>query len=576
MHKHPRITETRIARTLDRIHGQIFRQTAPLRLEAFEVGGEPIPAEQAFGQTFQPFTVGQSWGAAWGTTWFRVSGNIPAEGNGREVMALIDLGGLPNLSEGFTCEGLVWQEGVPTRAINVNRADVPLAKSARGGEEFLFYVEAAANPKAPERGFSNLPQRGDTTPLFQLRHAEIACLDREAWELFHDFKVALETMLAQPAETARRGQLLSALNEACNVFDENDRASFSRTRETLRDVLAKRNGDTAHQLSAIGHAHIDTAWLWPLRETIRKCARTFSTQLRYMEEYPGYVFGCSQPQQYAWMKAHYPAIYDGIKAAVKRGQWEPIGSMWVEADCNISSGESLIRQILHGKNFFRDEFGVETTDVWLPDVFGYAASMPQILRKAGVKYFITQKISWSQFNKFPHHTFLWEGIDGTRVFTHFPPAETYNGTFEPGQLVFNAQNFKEHDRATRSLYVYGFGDGGGGPTKQMLEIAKRVADLEGLPRVTLEKVSDFLPKAEADARDLPVWVGELYLELHRGTYTTQAHNKKGNRKSEFLLRDAEFFDAVAGDFDFKPITAEHAVYDVIGKEVQTSAAYLDR
>ncbi len=364
-----------------------------------------------------------------------------------------------------------------------------------------------------------------------------------------------------------------AVNEAANIFDEYDLETIAPAREALREVLGKRNGDTAHQLSAVGHAHIDTAWLWPLRETIRKCARTFSTALAYMEEYPDYVFACSQPQQYAWMKEYYPTIFEGIKKAIKRGQWEPIGSMWIETDCNLASGESLVRQILHGKNFFLEEFGYETKDVWIPDVFGYSASMPQIMQKSGVSYFVTQKISWSQFNKFPHQTFLWEGIDGSRIFTHFPPADTYNAEFSPRQLVYNVNNFKENDRATRSLYVYGFGDGGGGPTKEMLETAKRVGDLEGLPKVKLERVADFLPKAEADAKDLPVWVGELYLEMHRGTYTTQARNKRGNRKGEFLLRDAEFFD-VLGSIpaitrgELKPCAGERAVYDVFASGEQ--------
>ena len=370
-----------------------------------------------------------------------------------------------------------------------------------------------------------------------------------------------------------------SLNTAANLFDDSDPSTVAPAREALREVLNKHNGDTAHQVSAIGHAHIDTAWLWPLRETIRKCARTFATALAYMEEYPDYVFGCSQAQQYAWMKEYYPTIYAGIKKAVARGQWEPTGSMWIEADCNLSSGESLIRQILHGKNFFLEEFGYETRDVWIPDVFGYAAAMPQMMRKAGVKYFLTQKISWNQFNKFPHHTFLWEGIDGTRIFTHFPPADGYNARFVPEELVYNVRNFRENDRATRSLFVYGHGDGGGGPTREMLETAKRVRDFEGLPRVTLEKVSDFFPKAEADARDLPVWVGELYLELHRGTYTTQAKNKRGNRKGEFLLRDAEFFDVISGCSPAEeelPAVGDRAVYDVSGKGGRHTAAYLDR
>ncbi|HEY5741725.1 MAG TPA: alpha-mannosidase, partial [Terrimicrobiaceae bacterium] len=366
----------------------------------------------------------------------------------------------------------------------------------------------------------------------------------------------------------RRAELRYALNEAVNEFDHENEATIRKAAAALRGVMRRRNGDTVHTLTAVGHAHIDTAWLWPLRETIRKCARTFSTALNYMEKYPSYVFVCSQAQQYAWMKAYYPAIWEGIKKAVRRGQWEPVGSMWVETDCNLVSGESLVRQILHGKRFFQRELGYETRDVWIPDVFGYAASMPQIMQKSGIEFFLTQKISWNQFNKFPHHTFFWEGIDGTRVFAHFPPADTYNADTSPGQLVQSVQNFRELDRATRSLLVYGWGDGGGGPSIEMLEKARRARDFEGLPKLGQEKAIKFFEKAKVDAKDPPIWVGELYLELHRGTYTSQAKNKRGNRKGEFLLRDAEFFDAVA--LALAPRRKEtaadppRAIYDVTG------------
>ncbi len=316
-------------------------------------------------------------------------------------------------------------------------------------------------------------------------------------------------MMEIPEQTPRRGQLLRACNDAVNLLDPADPVHLRPgARGAAGGARGKRNGGAAHEISAVGHAHIDTAWLWPLRETIRKCARTFSTQLAYMRENPEFVFCCSQAQQYAWMKEYYPDIFEGIREAVRRGQWEPVGSMWVETDCNIPSGESIVRQILHGKNFFLDEFGIETRDCWLPDVFGYSASMPQVLLEtAGIDSFMTQKISWNQFNEFPHHTFLWEGIDGTRVFSHFPPADTYNGELSSrSNWPSTSRNFKEHDRASRSLYLYGYGDGGGGPTREMLAAAARLEDFEGLPKVRLEKVVGFLEKAKADAQR-PAGVG---------------------------------------------------------------------
>lgn len=592
MLKHHQITKSRLEKTLHRISQFIFSTPRrPLGVDAYQVEGEPIPASLALAKNYSPFAVGQAWGPAWGTTWFRFTGEIPPEWRGREVVALVQLGTRTDVQEGFSAEGLVWQEGRPTRALNRNRQDVPLARPAQGGETVRFHVEAAANVRAAQPVNADgwfhvltdtrtiaankdallMPEPGGPTH-FVLEQAEMACVDREAYALYFDFKVALETMLALPEESPRRGELFYALNESANRLDPADPATVPAARAALREVLARKNGDTVHRISAIGHSHLDSAWLWPLREGIRKFARTCATALAYMEEYPEYVFSCSAGLHYAWLKRHYPSLFADIKAAVHRGQWEPIGSMWVEPDCNLASGESLVRQILHGKNFFLEEFGVETTDLWLPDVFGYAAALPQILHQAGIKYFLTHKIAWNQTNKFPHQTFLWEGLDGTRVFTHFPPSEIYNGTMEPAELLKGVRNFRETDRAARSLYTYGHGDGGGGPTKDALELARRVKNFEGLPTVELDTVAGFFRKAESDARDLPVWVGELYLELHRGTYTTQARNKRANRQCEYLLRDAELFDVLTRSSGLGAAAASQqiptplpAVYEVVGQ-----------
>lgn len=562
MLKHPKLTESRIENALGRILSRIYPERVPVSVEAWHVRGEPVPFSVALSARYGPFAVGEAWGPAWDTTWFRVSGQIPDAWRSRETAVLLSL--TDQGREGFTAEGLVYHGGEPVRAINRARKEIPVAEFALRDGSFTFHVEAAANWAIPDGRFTDL----GTGPLFILEQAELSYLDREAFDFYYDYKVASEAMFALPQDGQRRAELRRALNESLNVWDSSEEGSLSAAREVLSDVLTKKNGDTVHRLSAIGHSHIDTAWLWPLRETIRKCARTFSTVVDYMAEYPEFVFSCSQAQQYAWIKAYYPGLYEKIRQRVKSGQWEPIGSMWVEMDCNLVSGESLIRQILHGKKFFREEFGYETRDAWVPDVFGYSAAMPQILKKCGIDGFITQKISWSQFNKFPHHTFYWEGIDGSRIFTHFPPADTYIALMAPRELVFNVTNFLEHGRSTRSLYVYGHGDGGGGPDIAMLEQAKRLGDFEGLPQVEQERVSEFLVSAKVEAEDLAVWVGELYLELHRGTYTTHAATKRGNRKCEFLLRNAEFFDALSRvyvpDREERAADPPRAVYDVTG------------
>ena len=579
MFKHPLLTESRIRQSVGRIEELVYSPRAPLEIAMWAVHGEPVPAERACKAKYKPFSVGEMWGALWDTVWFRFQGEVPREWKAQEVVALVQLTSLGG--EGFSAEGAIYQNGRLVRAISLNRREVEITARAKGGEPFTFFVEAAANGGMSLQGL-NLPDYNGT-PLFRLEQAELACRNAAIFNFYYDFKFATEAMDALPENSQRRAELRYALNETVNEFDPIDPSSIKRAAATLREVMRRRNGDTVHTLSAVGHAHIDTAWLWPLRETIRKCARTFSTALNYMQKYPGYVFVCSQAQHYAWMKAYYPEIWDGIKKALRRGQWEPVGSMWVETDCNLASGESLVRQILHGKQYFEKELGYETKDAWIPDVFGYAASLPQILRKSGVNYFLTQKLSWGQFNKFPHHTFLWEGIDGTRIFAHFPPADTYNADTGPGELIKNVQNFKELDRATRSLLVYGWGDGGGGPSIEMLEKARRARDFDGLPKLEQEKALRFFEKAEADAKDLPIWVGELYLELHRGTYTSQAKNKRGNRKSEFLLRDAEFFDAIT--WALVPKRKEtaanpgRAIYDVTGlgePNAETHRAALDR
>ncbi|HKC19730.1 MAG TPA: glycoside hydrolase family 38 C-terminal domain-containing protein, partial [Candidatus Dormibacteraeota bacterium] len=304
--------------------------------------------------------------------------------------------------------------------------------------------------------------------------------------------------------------------------------------------VMRGSGSPDHTVHATGHAHIDTAWLWPLREARRKCARTFSTQLALMDEYPDHRFACSQPAQYEWMKESYPAIYARIQEKVASGQWEPVGAMWVEADCNLPAGEALVRQVLHGKRFFMREFGYETDILWLPDVFGYPGNLPQIIAASGCRYFLTQKLSWNDTNKPEHHTFLWEGIDGTRIFTHFPPADTYNGDFSRDELEAGVRHFKDAPRSNRSLYLFGWGDGGGGPQPEMIDAAHRFG-------VQIGSASDFFVAASEEARDLAVVKGELYFELHRGTYTSQSRTKRLNRLAQEALRQAEMWSVAAGD-----------------------------
>jgi alpha-mannosidase len=427
---------------------------------------------------------------------------------------------------------------------------VPVAVPALGGEPVDLLIEAAANPDVAT-SFRPTPMGDRATapevPLYRLARAELAVRREDVWHLVLDLKALVRLMAELPVDEPRRNLILRAVERSLDALDLHDvPASAAAARAELAAVLAKPAHASAHTVHAVGHAHIDTAWLWPLRETRRKCARTFATALDLMEEYPEYVFVASQAQQYAWIEAHHPQLFERIRAKVADGRFVPVGGMWVEADCNIPSGESLVRQLLYGKGYFRDRFGIETEEVWLPDVFGYAGNLPQIISLAGCRWFLTQKLSWNQTNPFPHHTFWWEGIDGTRIFTHFPSAETYNGSFHARELARAVRNYRDHGFGNRSLYPFGHGDGGGGPTREMLELARRQADLEGSPRVVIEPPARFFEQAAEEYPDAPVWRGELYLEMHRGTYTTQARTKWGNRRGELTLREAELWSTLAG------------------------------
>jgi alpha-mannosidase len=494
-----------------------------------------IPYAEAVRGEYRPAQVGEVFGPAWSTHWFRADIAIPSSWEGREVHLLWD----------SSSEACIWQDGEPRQGLagsgpspweqGARRAAYPLTRSAKGGERIGLYIEMACN------GLFG----ADPKHIFPLKQAEIALFDREAWDLLWDFTIVADMAWHLPPSSPRAGQALFAGNEMVNICRLDDRRTWSRARAVAAEFLSARNGTSQHNLSAIGHAHIDTAWLWPLAETKRKCIRTFSTALRLMEEYPDYKFACSQAQQYAWIKEMQPKMYAEIKRRVKEGRFVPAGGTWVEPDCNIPSGESLVRQFLYGQRFFREEFGLRCGEFWNPDVFGYSAALPQIMLGAGIRCFLTQKLSWNQFNKPANSTLLWEGIDGSQVLTHFPPADTYNATATVEEVLRDVTNFKNHERSSESYMLFGYGDGGGGPTREMLEQLSRMGDVDGLPRVKIRPPEEFFERCAADIKDPAVWVGELYFELHRGTYTTQAHNKRDNRRSEFLLHDLEFLSALA-------------------------------
>ncbi|MEU2057292.1 alpha-mannosidase [Streptomyces bungoensis] len=552
MHDERRRIEERAERLhTQRIQPALYAATVPLEVAAWQAPGEPVPFEEAAAAPYEPFAMDTPWGPPWGTTWFRMSGQVPADWAGRRVEAVIDLGfvgGWP----GNQAEALVHlTDGRPLKAVNPLNRYVPVAHPASGGERIDYLVEAASNPDILAGGFAAPTPLGDVRtagdrPLYVFRQADLAVLDEEVFHLDLDLQVLRELMAELGEHDPRRHEILHALDRAMDLLDLDDVAgSAPAVREALRPALSRPAHAGAHIISGVGHAHIDSAWLWPIRETKRKTSRTFSNVTALAEEYEEFVFACSQAQQYAWVRDHYPHVWARIQESVRKGQWAPVGGMWVEADGNLPGGEALARQLVHGKRFFMEHFGVETKGMWLPDSFGYTAAYPQLARLAGNEWFLTQKISWNQTNRFPHHTFRWEGIDGTRIFTHFPPVDTYNARFSGEEMARAVRNYAEKGAATRSLAPFGWGDGGGGPTREIMERARRLRNLEGSPRVEIEHPDAFFAKARAEYPDAPVWVGELYLELHRATYTTQARTKQGNRRCEHRLREAELWAATA-------------------------------
>ncbi|MBQ0851858.1 alpha-mannosidase [Streptomyces sp. BH-SS-21] len=552
MHDDRGLVEARLKRVLDeRIRPAVYPESVPLEVAVWNAPGEPVPVEEGLAATPSPVAVGDRWGAPWGTSWFRVTGTVPEEWAGKTVEALLDLGFDENMP-GFQCEGLVYRpDGTPVKGLNPRNQWVRIGAPVAGGEEVRLHIEAASNPVILDYHPFLPTQLGDKEtaggePQYKLERMDLAVLDETVWQLVIDLEVLGELMAELPVESARRWDILRAVEKALDAVDlQNVGATAAAARSQLEAVLAAPAVPSAHRISAVGHAHIDSAWLWPLRETVRKVARTTSNMTALLEDEPDFVFAMSQAQQWAWVKEHRPEVWTRVKKAVADGRFVPTGGMWVESDTNMPGSEAMARQFVHGKRFFIDEFGVDNDEAWLPDTFGFAAGLPQIIKAAGSKWLLTQKISWSQTNKFPHHTFQWEGIDGTRIFTHFPPVDTYNCSMKGSEIAHAANNFKDKGVARHSLAPTGWGDGGGGTTREMVAKAARLRDLEGSATVVWETPEKFFEKAEAEYPNAPVWVGELYLELHRATLTSQAKTKQGNRRSEHLLREAELWAATA-------------------------------
>ncbi len=526
---------------------------------------------------WEPFENGSRFGGRDTHVCFRTVFHVSEECEGREIHFLLRTG-VTDMWNSDNPQFLIYVNGEIKCGMDMNHYDLCLTKSAVPGENFDIGIYAYSNSINISDYFKI---------IFRSKNPDVV-------KLYYDYKIPLDACLELRPDDTRRIAMLKVLDEAVNrtylvkVPGEEFFDSVRKVDEWLCDELYGKLCSTENSFAtvhSIGHTHIDVAWKWPVRQTREKALRSFSTVLRNMEEYPGYRFMSSQPQLYKFVKEDAPEVYDRIKKRVNEGRWETEGAMWLEADCNLTSGESLVRQILKGKEFFNSEFGTGDKNkvLWLPDVFGYSAALPQILKKSGVDYFMTTKIGWNEFNKMPHDVMNWRGIDGSEVLTYFittteyktypeltvnPRHETtYNGRHSVSQIMGTWQRFSDKELTDEVLTCYGHGDGGGGPTAEMLETDMRTA--KGLPGVPVTKQTfskeffELLSK-KLEGKKVPRWSGELYLEYHRGTYTSMAKNKKFNRRMEFLNTQAEALSVLAcvQDENFAyPATALNEIWE---------------
>lgn len=505
----------------------------------FATTAEPVRFADRLLLTYRPISEGEIWSdRVWDCGWFHITGKVPEAPAGKALYLSLDFEG-----EGCIFDG----NGTPIRGITNVSSEFDRALGFPGKK----YVDLSECVKGEdidiwlETGNNDLFGNMHTGKVLEC--AVVSC-DEERLALFHDYAFLLDLAESVPEDDPLHYTLVYDLEKvAVLAAIEMDAERVARCRKILRPHLERKNiPDPILKFYAVGHSHMDLAWLWPIRETRRKAGRTFSTALANLKKYPDYVYGASQPQQFEWVKQDYPALYENIKEAVKEGRFELQGGMWVEADTNLSGGEALIRQFVYGTKFWKEEFGKEVETLWLPDVFGFSGALPQIIRGCGCRNFLTIKLSWNMVNTFPYHSFKWRGIDGSEVLAHMPPEGTYNSSASPKAVRAAAGNYSQRGLSKNALMLYGIGDGGGGPGEGHLENVVREKDIYGVPNVVSGTSEQFFQELRKEQDKLPTYKGEIYLERHQGTYTSQAKNKYYNRRMENGLAAYEFAQVATG------------------------------
>jgi len=538
----------------------LYRPLGEITLSGF-VTKEQLSADEALQRKFSPMPTGTAWGGKWEYAWLKGEVTLPKEAAGKRINLRLNTGGI---------ESLVWANGKEIGSVGGwAERELTLTSKAKPGEKIEILIESYAGHGRTYWGEGPIPYGVETIPeppptQAVMGKSTFGIWLEEVYQLALDFTTLRELREHLDPLSLRVAEIDDALMQATLVIDLEvpDEAMLETVkagRKLLKPLLEKKNGPTMPTLHAFGHAHLDVAWLWPWQETERKIARTIANTLALIEDYPDYKFLQSQSHLYYMLANRYPELYARFEKAIKAGNIIVDGAMWVEADTNLSGGEALIRQVMYGQKFFRDKFGVESKVLWLPDVFGYSGAVPQILKGCGCVGFATQKITWAYNGgeKFPYNTFWWEGIDGSAIPAHI--FTDYNSQTNPDKTFERWNTRLQKNGIDTFIYSFGWGDGGGGPTRDHLEYVSRSKDLEGLPRVKISSPAAFF--ADLQKKGLPKerYVGELYFQGHRGTYTSQAKTKKGNRRSEFALREAEIWGTAArtlAGFMFTPTSLE--------------------
>jgi alpha-mannosidase len=545
------------------LHTYIYRDAVPLndwQICDHLPYGTPCPP--GGDSAWRSLRMDEFWGARLSWAWLTTGVTIPGNFAGKPLALRLELDALTSDPAGLLFsppEAMASVSGVdtPPQAINAQHHEVWLTENAQAGEMLNVVLDC----------FCGVSQPGDHRVRFKI--ADLVWIDRDVEALYWDANVLLDTVAVLPEIVPERGAYLRALNDAfqrinwLNPPDEAFRESVREARKVLQERIfsqpALSGGVTPRPvIHALGHAHIDVAWLWPLTVTRGKAARTFASALALMDQFSAYTFTQSQPHLYKMIAEDDPALFERIRTRISDGRWNATGGTWIEMDTNVPSGESLVRQFLFGMHYFERELGTRPEVLWLPDVFGYNGALPQIMQLAGIRYFFTSKLSWNQYERLPYDTFWWEGLDGSRVLTHLATTPelpvrplgidrtTYNAQVLPDEIYESWEQYRQKDATPHLCMAYGWGDGGGGPTRDMLERRVRLDDLPGLAQVRHSTAEDFFHALESTIPDdLPRWVGELYLQVHRGTYTSQARIKRHNRRMESLLHNTETLAATA-------------------------------